>query len=79
MGRFRCAGGTEGRVAIAFVTPVLPQMMKSGRGDWIRTSDPLRPRQVRYQAALRPDRDVDDVVIYDLMIYDLVIYFQIFR
>ena len=26
-----------------------------GRGDWIRTSDPLRPRQVRYQAALRPD------------------------
>ena len=25
------------------------------RGDWIRTSDPLRPRQVRYQAALRPD------------------------
>ena len=29
---------------------------KSGRGDWIRTSDPLRPRQVRYQAALRPDR-----------------------
>ena len=29
---------------------------RSGRGDWIRTSDPLRPRQVRYQAALRPDR-----------------------
>ena len=29
--------------------------MKNGRGDWIRTSDPLRPRQVRYQAALRPD------------------------
>ena len=28
---------------------------KVGRGDWIRTSDPLRPRQVRYQAALRPD------------------------
>src|SRR5262245_51110060 len=28
---------------------------QSGRGDWIRTSDPLRPRQVRYQAALRPD------------------------
>ena len=27
----------------------------SGRGDWIRTSDPLRPRQVRYQAAPRPD------------------------
>ena len=31
-----------------------PRNSKSGRGDWIRTSDPLRPRQVRYQAALRP-------------------------
>ena len=28
---------------------------RDGRGDWIRTSDPLRPRQVRYQAAPRPD------------------------
>src|SRR5262245_39077319 len=26
-----------------------------GRGAEIRTRDPLRPRQVRYQAALRPD------------------------
>ena len=26
-----------------------------GRGGVIRTHDPLRPRQVRYQAALRPD------------------------
>jgi hypothetical protein len=26
-----------------------------GRGGRIRTADPLRPRQVRYQAALRPD------------------------
>ena len=26
-----------------------------GRGERIRTSDPLCPRQVRYQAALRPD------------------------
>jgi hypothetical protein len=26
-----------------------------GRGGKIRTCDPLRPRQVRYQAALRPD------------------------
>ena len=32
-----------------------PGTLKIGRGDWIRTSDPLRPRQVRYQAALRPD------------------------
>ena len=27
-----------------------------GRDDWIRTSDPLTPSQVRYQAALHPDR-----------------------
>ena len=32
----------------------------SGRGDWIRTSDLLLPKQVRYQAALRPDGDVPD-------------------
>ncbi len=28
-----------------------------GRGEKIRTSDPLRPRQVRYQTALRPDNN----------------------
>ncbi len=28
----------------------------SGRGERIRTSDPLHPMQVRYQAAPRPDR-----------------------
>ena len=27
-----------------------------GRGGGIRTHDPLPPRQMRYQAALRPDR-----------------------
>ena len=32
--------------------------MKSGRDDWIRTSDPLNPIQVRYQTALRPDSGV---------------------
>ncbi len=26
-----------------------------GRGERIRTSDPLLPKQMRYQAALRPD------------------------
>ena len=25
-----------------------------GRGEWIRTTDPLLPKQVRYQTALRP-------------------------
>ncbi len=29
---------------------------ENGRGDWIRTSDLLRPMQVRYQAAPHPDR-----------------------
>lgn len=29
---------------------------KSGRSERIRTSDPLLPKQVRYQAALRSDR-----------------------
>ena len=29
-------------------------VVADGRGEKIRTSDPLRPRQVRYQAALRP-------------------------
>jgi hypothetical protein len=28
---------------------------RNGRGERIRTSDPLLPKQVRYQAALRPD------------------------
>src|SRR5690554_5580110 len=40
---------------------------KIGRDDWIRTSDPLTPSQVRYQAAPHPDKtfftdDVGDVV-----------------
>jgi hypothetical protein len=28
---------------------------KNGRGERIRTSDPLVPNQVRYQTALRPE------------------------
>ena len=31
-------------------------LRNTGRGDWIRTSDPLYPKQVRYQAAPLPDR-----------------------
>jgi hypothetical protein len=30
-------------------------LTKGGRGGGIRTRDPLRPRQVRYQTALHPD------------------------
>ena len=32
--------------------------LRIGRGEMIRTSDPLHPMQVRYQAALRPDRSL---------------------
>ena len=32
--------------------------LENGRGERIRTSDPLLPKQVRYQAALRPDNFV---------------------
>ena len=46
--------------------PVLPHVIPAasggcypkseiGRDDWIRTSDPLTPSQVRYQAALHPE------------------------
>src|SRR5262245_15444821 len=36
----RLTGITE---KMSQVTPVSPRTSKSGRGDWIRTSDPLRP------------------------------------
>jgi hypothetical protein len=32
-----------------------PLVVNYGRDDWIRTSGPLLPKQVRYQAALHPD------------------------
>ena len=35
----------------------------NGRGDWIRTNDPLLPKQVRYQTALRPDTDSDAALL----------------
>ena len=38
--------------AIAEDLSVFPFLV--GRDDWIRTSDPLHPMQVRYRAALRP-------------------------
>ena len=34
--------------------------LENGRGERIRTSDPLLPKQVRYQAALQPDRKTGD-------------------
>src|SRR6266404_1690157 len=34
----------------------LREEVRSGRDDWIRTSDLTHPKRARYQAALRPDR-----------------------
>ena len=34
-----------------------------GRGGVIRTHDPLVPNQVRYQAALRPERHTNTLLI----------------
>jgi hypothetical protein len=36
--------------------PTIYKLELIGRGEKIRTSDPLHPMQVRYQAAPRPDR-----------------------
>ncbi len=36
-----------------------PQAVCVGRGDWIRTSDPLLPKQMRYQTAPLPDGMVE--------------------
>ena len=49
------ANGLEGRCSIH-----LSYWRADGRGDWIRTSDPLLPRQVRYQAALHPEESVSN-------------------
>ena len=38
--------------AVAVITPVLPRNSRSGRGDWIRTSDPLRPVRYAEQKAI---------------------------
>ena len=32
--------------------------LRIGRGDWIRTNDPLLPKQALYQAELRPDAPI---------------------
>ncbi len=37
---------------------ILPYCFKTGRGERIRTSDTLLPKQVRYQAALRPVKNI---------------------
>ena len=49
----RCHGIEKDRISPAlFVSKLL---ILNGRGDRIRTYDPLLPKQMRYQAAPRPD------------------------
>jgi hypothetical protein len=42
--------------AVDYLQPFdVNEASKIGRDDWIRTSDPLTPSQVRYQAAPHPE------------------------
>src|SRR6185312_16645468 len=50
-----------------------------GRGERIRTSDPLRPRQVRYQAALRPVKKTSDHSTLELLEIKFVSRFRVGR
>ena len=55
-GRFVAKASEQSSRREALLVVIFTRIIERfGRGDWIRTSDPLRPRQVRYQAALRPD------------------------
>ncbi len=45
--------GLEGRCSIRLS---YGRFFKTGRGGEIRTPDPLLPKQLRYQAALHPDK-----------------------
>ena len=40
---------------IPLTSSLKDQIGRNGRGERIRTSDPLVPNQVRYQTALRPE------------------------
>ena len=54
-GRARCAGARPPPAQCAGMAAIFLEV--SGRGDRIRTCDPHTPSVMRYQAALRPDRD----------------------
>ena len=55
--RGKCGGKTHKKKG-QLVTAVTSGLMSIGRDGVIRTLDPLHPMQVRYQAALRPDKPV---------------------
>ena len=46
---------TSSNMANGFGCKLLKKLYLNGRGERIRTSDPLVPNQVRYQTALRPE------------------------
>ena len=46
------------RRLMLYPTELRADSKKDGRGERIRTFDPLVPNQMRYQAALRPDEPV---------------------
>jgi hypothetical protein len=51
-------GGMRGCISPSKKPPPNPPVRSvNGRDDWIRTSDPLTPSQVRYQAAPHPVED----------------------
>ena len=50
---YACAETTKGGTKSAALLPSRTSV--DGRGERIRTSDPLYPKQVRYQAAPRPE------------------------
>ena len=53
--RLQCRGGKKADAYPDMAISLLLSIVYAGRGDWIRTSDPLLPKQMRYQAAPRPD------------------------
>src|SRR5687768_17887823 len=54
--------------APTLLLPLCYPRLKIGRDDWIRTSDPLTPSQVRYQAALQPD-ETNTLRLYDARLF----------
>jgi hypothetical protein len=50
--------------------------VKSGRGGGIRTRDPLLPKQMRYQAALRPEQTYSNLQNRVLLSVNLIYQFR---
>ena len=68
--------------------PLYKEWILNGRDDRIRTCDPLVPSEVRYQAALHPEKAIQlslNSLIFDprdlrtSIIFYLVLYFVVYR